>query len=232
MTPPSILSHSHPTTFFWGVCVCLEIVAFGQNVEYQSIAVREDSDNPVVPVYRAATMKSVSTTTNPRSPRWTMGHLKLPPGAVMSMQFSGLVTQTFTVVTGHDLEYAIGAQKKDESSSSSTFASQATRFQLRAGDTFCVPPGNYFGLRNLSSTTPCLLTWTLIYPYHHHVSGETRGDDDTGTTGSAGADKLLDTNFVLETQDPHVAQYLVGAGALDNETAKDAHGTADGGGGT
>ena len=61
-------------------------------------------------------------------------------------------------------------------------------------------------------------------------------DDDTGTTtGSAGADTLLDTNlFVLETpeDDPHVAQYLVGAGALDNETAKDAHGTADGGGGT
>jgi centromere protein C len=149
-----------------------EIVAFRDQVEYQDMPKYMDGPD-ANPVQGASTMEYLPPT-NSKFPRYFMGNLKLPVNSMIKTQLAGDIIQAFTVVQGQmgAFEFALGMQDQP------FFDRMATRYLLSPGDTFRIPPGNYFRFQNHSTTRECHLTWILIHPY----SEETIVDESTSNT--------------------------------------------------
>ena len=94
-----------------------------------------------------------------------MGNLELPPKGIKDSESVGPCSQTFTVCHCQPkaLEVAYG---DPDSTGEELDPDHAQRFLLGPGDMFRVPPGNNYRLENHSTTTSCLLTWTIIRPKH------------------------------------------------------------------
>lgn len=114
-------------------------------------------------VGKAAQSYHMSNEENPAFPGYLAGHLLLPPKAIKDPESTGSCAQLFTVVRGQakSIEVAYGNPERDLKSWDPT---NADRFLLAPGDNFMIPPGNSYRLRNHSTTTECLLSWTIIRP--------------------------------------------------------------------
>lgn len=114
-------------------------------------------------VGRAAQSFNIPSSDNNVFVGYLMGNLKLPPKGIKDPESTGACSQVFTVCScqPNSVEVAYGDPHEEEGSLS---AETAQRFLLSAGDQFRIPPGNAYMLANHSSTTECLLAWTIIRP--------------------------------------------------------------------
>lgn len=95
---------------------------------------------------------------------YIMGHLALPPKGIKDAESVGNCAQAFTVC--HCQPNSLEVSYADpETADGAWEAETAQRFLLGPGDMFRVPQGNSYRLQNHSSTTDCLLTWTIIRPH-------------------------------------------------------------------
>ena len=144
------------------------LVRFTEVVSYVSSAksndlpmskTRKKSEGKIVG--KAAQSFQMSNEENPAFPGYIVGHLLLPPKGIKDAESVGMCAQVFTVVKGqaNSIEVAYG----DPDHESATWDPlNAERFLLAPGDNFLVPPGNSYRLRNHSTSTECLLSWTII----------------------------------------------------------------------
>jgi centromere protein C len=94
---------------------------------------------------------------------YIVGNLVLPPQGIKDAESVGPCSQTYTVCQCQPgtLELAYADPELEEGS---LVRESSERFFLSPGDLFRVPPGNTYRLENLSFTTHCVLSWTIIKP--------------------------------------------------------------------
>jgi centromere protein C len=149
----------------------LDVIQFAEVVSYA--ASLKDTNLPLPTtgrrkhegkiVGRAAQSFNVPSSDNNVFVGYLMGNLKLPPKGIKDPESTGACSQVFTVCScqPNSLEVAFGDPHEEEGSLSPL---TAQRFLLSSGDQFRIPPGNAYRLENHSSTTECMMAWTIIRP--------------------------------------------------------------------
>jgi centromere protein C len=115
------------------------------------------------------------------SPGYIMGNLLLPPKCIKDAESVGKCTQTFTVCHCQPgtMEVAYGDPNLPEGILQ---LESAQRFYLSPGDLFQIPPGNCYRLENHSSTSECLLTWTIFWTAPSPFPPTTSNDEEEDRT--------------------------------------------------
>jgi centromere protein C len=115
------------------------------------------------------------------NPGYIMGNLLLPPKCIKDRESVGPCTQTFTVChcQPSTMEVAYGDPYLAEDI---LHPKWAQRFYLSTGDLFQIPPGNCYRLENHSSTSECLLTWTIFWPSRSPFVPTTFNDEEKDST--------------------------------------------------
>jgi centromere protein C len=87
--------------------------------------------------------------------------VELPPQAIKDPEGVGKLAQVFFVASCQDkaLEFALADPSNAEWDDST-----AQRVLLSAGDSFYVPPGNWYRLENHSKVKNCRIHWIVIKP--------------------------------------------------------------------
>ena len=142
-----------------------EVVSYSENLNDTVLPLPKTGrkKNEGMVVGRAAQSFNVPSSDNNVFVGYLMGNLKLPPKGIKDPESTGACSQVFTVCScqPNSVEVAYGDPHEEEGSLS---PETAQRFLLSAGDQFRIPPGNAYRLANHSSTTECLLAWTIIRP--------------------------------------------------------------------
>ena len=95
---------------------------------------------------------------------YLMGSLVLPPKGMKDPESTLACTQLFTVCSAQagSVEIAIGDPSEPDGR---VEPHTAQRFLLSGGDQFRIPPGNSYHLVNHSTSSDCVIAWTIIRPH-------------------------------------------------------------------
>jgi centromere protein C len=115
------------------------------------------------------------------NPGYIMGNLSLPPKGIKDSESVGPCTQTFTVChcQPSTMEVAYGDPHQHKGILPLKWAQ---RFYLSPGDLFQIPPWNHYRLENHSSTSECLLTWTIFWTAPSPFPPTTSNDEEEDRT--------------------------------------------------
>ena len=142
-----------------------EVVSYVENLSDTNLplprAGRRKNEGKVVG--KAAQSFNIASSDNNVFVGYLMGNLTLPPKGIKDPESTGACSQVFTVCSCQpkSVEVAFGDPHEEKGSMS---LETAQRFLLSAGDQFRIPPGNAYRLANHSTTSECLLAWTIIRP--------------------------------------------------------------------
>jgi centromere protein C len=147
--------------------ILLEVISYSKNLSRSELPLPKTRDVKVEGdiVGHAAQAFNVQNKDNSSQyVGYIMGHLALPPGGVKDYESVGPCAQTFTVCHCQPGSLEVSyADPEDEERMYN--AETAQRFLLSPGDMFRIPQNNTYQLQNHSTTTECLLTWTIIRPH-------------------------------------------------------------------
>jgi centromere protein C len=141
-----------------------EVISYASKMEGSDLPLskhRKKSEGKVTG--KAAQAFNVQSNDDDNYVGYIMGNLLLPPKGIKDSESVGPCAQTFTVCACQPkaLEIAYG---DPDNTGNELDPDSAQRFLLGPGDMFRVPPGNSYRLENHSTSTDCLLTWTIIRP--------------------------------------------------------------------
>jgi centromere protein C len=96
-------------------------------------------------------------------PGYLMGNLILPPKGIKDAESVGTCAQTFTCVYGQPGSIEVAYSDPDVRDGTLD-PMTASRFFVKQGDMFRIPPGNCYRVENHSKEAEAYLTWTIIRP--------------------------------------------------------------------
>ncbi|KAL7569245.1 hypothetical protein ACA910_016798 [Epithemia clementina (nom. ined.)] len=144
-----------------------KVVSYVDSMETRKLPLSKDrlkSEGKVVG--KAAQAFNVPNGPNPLYVGFITGNLLLPPKGIKDAESVGACSQVFTVVRCQPGAMEVAYSDPEDENSDSTLLNPetATRFLLKPGDLFRIPPGNSYRLCNHSKTSDAFLTWTIIRP--------------------------------------------------------------------